>query len=64
MTAYRGWRISVNPNRPVTGTHVAERFGVTMCADNMELLRRMIDHRLRDCPWEGPPRPKGTDSDE
>ena len=43
-----GWKITYNPNRPVTGTWRAERFGVGLSAGNKEQLLRMIDTKNLD----------------
>jgi hypothetical protein len=45
---YKGWTITFNENRPVTGTWRAERFGVGMCASSLESLQHMIDIRVRE----------------
>lgn len=42
-TPYRGWKITYNRYRPVTGVWRAERHGVGMNAGNLAQLKRMID---------------------
>lgn len=51
--SYKGWRYNHSPSRPNTGVWRAERAGVTLSADNEELLKRMIDQRIRDYPASG-----------
>ena len=43
---YRGWKITYDRNRPVTGTWRAEKHGVGVCAGNLAQLHRMIDTRV------------------
>lgn len=43
---YRGWRISYNGSRPATGTWRAERFGVGMCNNSEESIKRMVDTKV------------------
>lgn len=45
-TTYRGWRVVHHPSAPVTGRWQATRAGVSMRANDLEALRRMIDARL------------------
>lgn len=52
LPIYRTWRISYSASRPVTGTFVAEKYGVTLSANSEELLHRMLDTRAIDYPWE------------
>lgn len=40
---YKGWRVTYDKTRPVTGTWRAERFGVGVCNNSEESLLRMID---------------------
>lgn len=42
---YKGWKINHNIFRPISGRFVAERYGVTINANNLELLKKMIDGR-------------------
>ena len=43
---YRGWKISHNPARPITGQWRAERHGVGLCAGDRDALLRMIDAKI------------------
>lgn len=43
---YRGWKITYDRYRPVTGVWRAEKHGVGMCAGNLAQLHRMIDTRV------------------
>ena len=43
---YRGWHVTYDGTRPVTGTWRAERFGVGMCNNFMHGLLRMIDYKV------------------
>lgn len=54
--AYRNWKLSFDPKRPATGTWVAERFGVTLSGNSEEMVKRMVDNRAVDYPWEVGPR--------
>jgi len=45
---YRGWYITYDPTRPVTGTWHAERFGVGMGNNSKESLVRMIDTKIKE----------------
>lgn len=40
---HKGWVITFNRNRPVTGAWRAEKFGVGMCNNSRESLVKMID---------------------
>lgn len=42
---YKGWLISYSPNRPVTGTWRAERFGVGMGHNSEEAVKSMVDRK-------------------
>jgi hypothetical protein len=42
---HEGWRISYSPYRPASSTYKAYRLGVSMNANSLELLRRMIDSK-------------------
>lgn len=46
--SYRGWNISYSASRPVTGTFVAERHGVTLSASSRVSIERMVDQRRLD----------------
>lgn len=46
QSMYRGWKITYNINRPVTGKYVAERHGVTVCATTRVAIERMVDARI------------------
>ena len=44
MDNYKGWKIIY---RPIGGQHWrAEQYGVGMCANSVDLLKRMIDRRI------------------
>lgn len=43
---YRGYEISFDRNRPVTGRWRGVRFGVGLCAGTEAQLLRMIDVRI------------------
>lgn len=43
---YRGYTIEHHPSGPATGTWVAHRLGVGLCASTKEALMRMIDTRI------------------
>lgn len=45
---YRGWRITYDPLRPVTGTWRAARYGVGMCNNSEESIRRMVDTKVEE----------------
>lgn len=45
---HKGWLISYNELRPVTGRWKAEKQGVSMCAGTREALVNMIDARSQD----------------
>ena len=51
---YRGYAVTFNRTRPVTGQWRAERFGVGMCAGSEDALRRMVDQKLADHPTMKP----------
>lgn len=42
---YRGWIITFSENRPITGQWRAERFGVGLCNNSLESVKRMIDKK-------------------
>lgn len=44
---YRGWRITYDQLRPVTGTWRADRYGVGMC-NSEEFIRRMVDTKVEE----------------
>jgi len=48
MSEYRGWRISYEPSRPITGQWRAVRHGVGMCHNSEEAIKRMIDQKVLD----------------
>lgn len=43
---YKGYRITHDPARPVTGTWRADRYGVGMCNNSEESIRRMVDTKV------------------
>ncbi len=43
---YRDWKIYYDPDGPVTGKYRALRFGVSMGANTLEMLKSMIDRKL------------------
>ena len=45
---YKGWCITYNEARPVIGRWKAERYGVSICAGKEEVLKDMIDQRIKD----------------
>ena len=46
MDNYKGWKIIY---RPIGGQHWrAEQYGVGMCANSVDLLKRMIDMRVKE----------------
>ena len=45
---YRGWYVTYDSTRPVTGRWRAERFGVGMCNNSKESLIRMIDVKSKE----------------
>ena len=45
---YRGWRITYDPLRQVTGTWRADRYGVGMCNNSEEFIRRMVDTKVEE----------------
>jgi len=51
QNTYRGWKITYNINRPVTGKYVAERHGVEICAASRVAIERMVDARIDECAW-------------
>lgn len=53
MLVYRGWEITYNDRRPVTGVFVAESHGVAMSAGTRDAIFRMIDQRIKDYPANG-----------
>jgi len=53
MLAYRGWEITYNDRRPVTGVFEAESHGVTMSAGTRAAIFQMIDQRIKDYPPNG-----------
>lgn len=42
---HKGWKINHNVFRPISGQFLASRYGVTMNANSIELLRQMINNR-------------------
>lgn len=46
MKFYRGYKITHDPRLPVTGTWRAERFGVGMCNNSEESIKRMVDAKV------------------
>jgi hypothetical protein len=44
-TNYKGWKIMFDTNPRHPDLIVAERYGVTMRANDLALLQRMIDNR-------------------
>lgn len=48
MFIYKGFTITYDRNRPVTGTWRAECFGVGMCNSSKESILRMVDTKV----WE------------
>ena len=46
MDNYKGWKIIY---RPIGGQHWrAEQYGIGMCANSVEALKRMIDIRVKE----------------
>lgn len=45
---YKGWRITFDSKRPVTGTWRADRFGVGMCNNSRESIQRMVDVKAKE----------------
>jgi hypothetical protein len=45
---YRGWHIYYQPSAPVTGRYSAEQHGVSMCANDVNMLYKMIDAKIYD----------------
>ena len=43
---YNGWHITYNPNLPITGQWRAERFGVGMCNNSLESIKRTILNKI------------------
>ncbi len=48
IRVYRGWKITRDDRRPVTGIYRAVRHGVGMCAGDSITLLRMIDTRAEE----------------
>jgi len=53
MDRYRGWKITYDEGRPITGRYEAESFGVGLSAGSLDALKRMVDTRIRDYPPNG-----------
>jgi hypothetical protein len=47
---YRGWKITFNENRPVTGVYVAERWGVMVNNSTLEGVKNLVDSRIKQYP--------------
>jgi len=47
-TNYKGWVITFDPTRPVTGKYRATRFGVGLGAGTFDAVCRMIDAKIRE----------------
>jgi hypothetical protein len=45
---YKGWTITYDANRPVTGTWRAERYGVGVCHNSLEGVKRLVDAKIED----------------
>lgn len=45
---YKGFLITCNVDRPVTGQWTAERFGVRLSAGNIQSLGRMVDAKVKE----------------
>lgn len=43
MKHYNGWTYDFDPGRPVTGQWRATRYGVGLCTNSEDALKRMID---------------------
>lgn len=48
LLVYNLWKITYDEKRPETGKYVAERFGVTMCANSEDAIKRMIDTKNKE----------------
>lgn len=41
--SYRGWKITFDSNRPVTGLWRAEKAGVGVCHNSYEAVKHLVD---------------------
>ena len=48
VEVYRGWAVTFDRYRPVTGLYRAERHGVGLCAGDLPALKRMVDVRVNE----------------
>lgn len=50
---YKGWQISWDSRRPLTGQFEAESKGVRMSAASEQAIRRLVDVRVKEYPPDG-----------
>jgi len=51
---HRGYWITYDASRPITGRWRAVRFGVSVCAGTEDAVKRIIDQRIYDAQNSGP----------